>query len=144
MTGSLGGEVAAYRARMSRPTRSKRNRKVYAVTDAGLARLRELLLSPAHDDREFLVQVAFCRLLTSEERLTLFRRRRDELALRADARTDGSRDRYLRSVRERDTQTLAHDIAWLDRLIADELAPTDPHLDIDSEPDPAIPGGHHR
>jgi DNA-binding PadR family transcriptional regulator len=144
MTGSLGGEVAAYRARMTRPARSKRNRKVYAITDDGVARLRELLLTPAHDDREFLVQVAFCRLLTSEQRLALFRSRRDELARRATARTDGSRDRYLRSVRERDTQTLTHDIAWLDRLIADELHQTDHVHDIDSEPDPAIPGGHHR
>jgi DNA-binding PadR family transcriptional regulator len=133
MTGSLGGEVAAYRARMTLPTRSKRNRKVYAITPVGEARLGELLRAPAHDDREFLVQVAFCRFLPSADRLRLFQRRRDELAGRLPARLDSGRDRYLRSVRERDTQTVANDIAWLDRLIADE-----PRY----EHDPALPGGH--
>jgi DNA-binding PadR family transcriptional regulator len=120
MTGSLGGEVAAYRARSARPARSRRNRKVYAITAAGETRLRELLRTPAHDDREFLLQVAFCRQLTPAERLDLFRRRRDELETRLQARPVGGRDHYLRSVRERDSQSIAHDIAWLDRLIADE------------------------
>ena len=31
-------------------------------------------------------------------------------------------DHYLRSLREHDTQTIQHDIAWLDELIADERA----------------------
>jgi DNA-binding PadR family transcriptional regulator len=149
MTGSLGGEVAAYRARRALPARTKRNRKVYAVTETGEARLLELLNAPAHDEREFLVQVAFCRFLPPDARLTLFRRRREELATRAATGPEIGRDRYLRSVRERDTQTIANDIAWLDRLIDDELrgepghrgperggpAPTDEH-------DPALPGGH--
>jgi DNA-binding PadR family transcriptional regulator len=120
MTGSLGGEVAAYRARAARPARSRRNRKVYAITAAGESRLRELLRTPAHDDREFLLQVAFCRQLSPTERVELFRRRREELEARLEARPVGGRDHYLRSVRERDSQSLAHDIAWLDRLIADE------------------------
>jgi DNA-binding PadR family transcriptional regulator len=149
MTGSLGGEVAAYRARMSRPARSKRNRKVYAITEVGEARLRELLATPAPDEREFLVQVAFCRFLPSDQRLALFRGRRAELAARVPARTDAGRDRYLRSVRERDSQTIANDIAWLDRLIADEQ-PAEPRTHLDhpptpsAEPDPALPGGSHR
>ena len=135
MTGSLGGEVAAYRARAARPARSRRNRKVYAITASGESRLRELLRSPAHDDREFLLQVAFCRQLTPAERLELFRRRRDELEARLQARPVGGRDHYLRSVRERDSQSIAHDIAWLDRLIADEEPPP-----VDSEP-PTAPTG---
>jgi DNA-binding PadR family transcriptional regulator len=148
MTGSLGGEVAAYRARMTLPTRARRNRKVYEITPAGEARMLELLRVAAPDDHDFLVQVAFCRLLTTDERVELFRRRRDELARRAPARPDNGRDRYLRSVRERDSQTIANDIAWLDRLIVDELA-----IDNDGSadeagapapvaaPDPALPGG---
>lgn len=161
MTGSLGGEVAAYRARAARPTRSRRNRKVYAITAAGEARLRELLRTPASDDREFLLQVAFCRQLPPIERIELFRRRRDELSARLQARPDGGRDHYLRSVRERDSQSLAHDIAWLDRLIADEeaaisdteISSPSPSGDIESNDthdsdagsttahDPALPGG---
>jgi DNA-binding PadR family transcriptional regulator len=148
MTGSLGGEVAAYRARMTLTNRSRRNRKVYAITPAGEAHVLELLRAPASDDRDFLVQVAFCRLLDTSERIELFRRRRDELARRLPARTDGGRDRYLRSVRERDSQNIANDIAWLDRLIADELA-IDNNVSSDeadgpspaAAPDPALPGG---
>jgi DNA-binding PadR family transcriptional regulator len=147
MTGSLGGEVAAYRARMTRPARSRRNRKVYAITPAGEARLRELLRDAARDDSDFLVQVAFCRLLTTEERLTLFRRRRDDLTRRLSVLADAARDRYLRSVRERDSQAIANDIAWLERLIADELAMGSESPNPSSEPsaatapDPALPGG---
>jgi DNA-binding PadR family transcriptional regulator len=148
MTGSLGGEVAAYHARAARQTRTRRNRKVYAITAAGEARMLELLRVPAPEDRDFLVQVAFCRLLTTDERVELFRLRRDELARRPPARSDGGRDRYLRSVRERDSQAVANDIQWLDRLIDDELAvDTDTSSDAadasppTAAPDPALPGG---
>jgi DNA-binding PadR family transcriptional regulator len=148
MTGSLGGEVAAYRARMTLTTRSRRNRKVYAITPAGEARVLDLLRSPAPEDRDFLVQVAFCRLLSTDERVELFRRRRDELARRVPARADSGRDRYLRSVRERDSQAIANDIAWLDRLIADELAIDNDRSSDEADspsqaaaPDPALPGG---
>jgi DNA-binding PadR family transcriptional regulator len=148
MTGSLGGEVAAYRARKSLPARARRNRKVYAITPAGEARVLELLRVPAPEDRDFLVQVAFCRLLTTEERIELFGRRRDELIRRQPARPDSGRDRYLRSVRERDSQAIANDIAWLDRLIDDELAIDSERSDDEAvgpmpaaEPDPALPGG---
>jgi DNA-binding PadR family transcriptional regulator len=156
MTGSLGGEVAAYRARVSLPTRARRNRKVYAITPLGEARLRELLQVPAPDDREFLLQVAFCRILEPPARLELFRARRAELESRLSARVETGRDPYLRSVRERDTETIAHDIAWLDRLISDELSTgadqrdpdTRPQTDDDhgravssTTPDPALPGG---
>jgi DNA-binding PadR family transcriptional regulator len=135
MTGSLGGEVAAYRARVTSTIRSRRNRKVYGITELGRERLHDLLVTPRTDEREFLVQVAFCRFLAPDERLMLFRRRRDELAGRLPARADAGRDRYLRSIRERDAQTVANDIAWLERLIADEA------LDPDDRPDPAITGG---
>jgi DNA-binding PadR family transcriptional regulator len=148
MTGSLGGEVAAYRARKTLPTRARRNRKVYAITPTGEARVLELLRVPAPEDRDFLVQVAFCRLLTTAERIELFRRRRDELARRQPSRPDSGRDRYLRSVRERDSQAIANDIAWLDRLIDDELAIDNDRSDDEAveplpaaAPDPALPGG---
>jgi hypothetical protein len=102
---------------------------VYGITEGGRQRLRERLAEPdVSDDREFLVRVAFCHHLAPADRLALFRRRRDELAARAEARhargsgsgSDGRVTTYLRSLRERDTAALEADIAWLDRLIADE------------------------
>ncbi len=55
----------------------------------------------------------------------MFERRRAELLARARraaraTRSDGVLDRYRRMLRERDDESLSHDLAWLDRLIADE------------------------
>ena len=71
--------------------------------------------------------VAFCHNLPPAGRLDLFERRRAELLTRAgnSRRTDGGDGRvntYLRSLLERDTAALEADLAWLDRLIADERA----------------------
>lgn len=124
-SGSLAGELAAFRARRSIGPTGSRSKKVYGITDAGIAQLRQLLQQPATDDRTFAVQVAFCRHLDPAARLTLFQGRRTELARRLDG--DGGRavkplDRYLRSLRDRDSLSLTHDLAWLDELIAAEQA----------------------
>ena len=79
------------------------------------------------DDRTFPVRVAFCHNLPPAGRLELFERRRAELLTRTDQRrrhdgTDGRVNAYLRSLLERDTAALEADLAWLDRLIADERA----------------------
>ncbi len=63
MTGALSGELAAFRARLGRPVKSRRTKKVYGITDIGRQRLRELLLDDRTDDRTFTVQVAFCQSL---------------------------------------------------------------------------------
>jgi DNA-binding PadR family transcriptional regulator len=130
MSGSLVGELAAYRAQRRESTgggRGARGKKVYGITEGGRQRLRELLAAPdVSDDREFLVRVAFCHHLPAADRLALFQRRRAELAERAAARggrptsADGRVTTYLRSLRERDTAALEADIAWLDRLIVGE------------------------
>jgi DNA-binding PadR family transcriptional regulator len=137
MSGSLVGELAAFRAKLrhasaaapgSRANRGSRGKKVYGITDAGRQRLHELLVDPdVADDRSFALRVAFCRNLTSAERLELFERRRTELGRRRDqrrdpARSDGRVNTYLRSLVERDTAAIAADLAWLDRLIAEERA----------------------
>ena len=122
-SGSLAGELAAFRARRSLSPSSGRSKKVYGITDAGEAHLHQLLRQPAADDRTFAVQVAFCRHLDPAERLELFEVRRAELALRAVGdRPSKSLDRYLRSLRDRDSLSLSHDLAWLDELIAVERA----------------------
>ncbi|HZA78672.1 MAG TPA: PadR family transcriptional regulator [Acidimicrobiales bacterium] len=136
MSGSLVGELAAFRAKLrhtstapaSRAGRGSRGKKVYGITDGGRQRLHELLVDPdVADDRRFALRVAFCRNLTAAERLELFERRRTELIRRRDqrrnpARSDGRVNTYLRSLVERDTAAIAVDLAWLDRLIAEERA----------------------
>jgi DNA-binding PadR family transcriptional regulator len=138
MSGSLAGELAAFGAQRraagvtGRAGRGARGKKVYGITDAGRQRLVELLADPdVSDDKAFPLRVAFCRNLPPAGRIALFERRRAELARRAalqPADPVGRRvNTYLRSLRERDRAALAADIAWLDRLIADETAaPDDP------------------
>jgi DNA-binding PadR family transcriptional regulator len=127
LTGSLGGEVAAFLARR-RAVPGGRNKKVYGLTELGEERLRELLEDPAVDDRTFRLKVAFCRYLSPAQRIELFTRRRSRLIeqladSRGTRRRVGERlDAYLRSLRDHDTETAERDIAWLDRLIATEQA----------------------
>ena len=107
----------------------------------GRRRLHELLVDPdVADDRSFALRVAFCRNLSPAERLELFERRRAELARRRDqrrnpARADGRVNTYLRSLVERDTAAIAADLAWLDRLIAEERA-TGPAAAVGADTEP--------
>ncbi|WP_419924694.1 PadR family transcriptional regulator [Candidatus Poriferisocius sp.] len=108
-----------------RSTKSKsgRTRKVYHITEAGEFYLLELLQEDANNERRFRLQLAFCRFLPSDRRLALFELRRAHLvSLQAMARRDPvqSTDPYVRSLFQRDQERLVHDLAWLDRLIADE------------------------
>jgi DNA-binding PadR family transcriptional regulator len=139
LTGSLAGEAAAFlarsRTRTERPatSRGRRARKAYGLTGAGQQLLLDLMDDPATDDRAFPLKVAFCRYLPPSRRLELFERRRVALAGRLAGERSSRRpdrhatvadrlDHYLRSLREHDHQTIQHDIAWLDELIADERA----------------------
>jgi DNA-binding PadR family transcriptional regulator len=131
MTGSLSGELAAFRARTrrrSRTPRGARPRKVFGLTPAGEARLTELVAEPGEDDRTFAVKLALCRWCDPATRLALFERRRAALAERLAARrsatgTGGALDRYRRSLFEREAEVTERDIAWLDGLIAAEHDP---------------------
>ena len=145
MSGSLVGELAAFRAQRrasSGSGRGSRGKKVYGITDSGRRRLREMLADPdVSDDRDFPVRVALCHHLDPAERLALLQRRRAELLRRADhgsgspAASDGRVNTYLRSLRERDSAVLAADIAWLDRLIADESDTTTRSTESDTTTD---------
>lgn len=125
MSGSLTGELAAFKARVRRSSLVKgtgRAKKAYGITDVGRERLVELLSHPdVSDDREFTVRVAFARHLAGTARLELFERRRTELLGRRDdlrrRRATTGTDTYLGALRERDAENLANDLAWLDRLI---------------------------
>jgi DNA-binding PadR family transcriptional regulator len=128
MTGSLAGELAAFKARVRERSLAKgtgRGKKVYGITDHGRERLVELLSDPdVSDDRAFTLRVAFARHLEPAARLELFERRRTELLGRRDdlrRREAGRRsDAYLGALLERDADHLANDLAWLDRLIETE------------------------
>ena len=84
MTGSLGGEAAAFRAArlLGRSGRGRRGRKVYAITPVGEARLAELLQADDDDERTFTLKLAFARHLAAEARLALLERRRLQLTAR--------------------------------------------------------------
>jgi DNA-binding PadR family transcriptional regulator len=130
MTGSLAGELAAFRARSRREVgraRGRRGRKVYRITRDGAQRLRELLADPAGatgDDRDFALRVALCGLLPRSRRIELFERRLRELQRRLDESPrpipDHEPDPYRRALRERDAEALAADISWLERLLEHE------------------------
>lgn len=124
MTGSLGAEVA----RLARggiddsPGRSRRRRKVYALTPAGAQRLHELLVEPAEDDRTFSVQLAFASRCTPGERVAMLENRRHVLTTRIAEDATGFLDRYRRALHERDRLADAAEIEWLGRLIDAERA----------------------
>ena len=135
MSGSLAGELAAFKARVREAALVKgagRGKKVYGITERGHERLLELLTDPdVTDDRAFTLRVAFAPLLPDAARLELFERRRTELLARRDdvRRRQAAPGRtrahaYLGALLERDAETLAHDLAWLDRLIEAERTRT--------------------
>jgi DNA-binding PadR family transcriptional regulator len=125
MSGSLGAELAAYRARgRTRTGGGRRARKVYAITPAGRAALADLLDDETGDDRTFAVRVAFCRHLEPEARVALFRRRRDTVAERLVGRelAAGATDQYRLRSREFQDDRLRRELTWIDDLIAAESA----------------------
>jgi DNA-binding PadR family transcriptional regulator len=139
MSGSLAGELAAFKARVrerSPVPPTGRGKKVYGITNTGRGRLVELLSDPdVSDDRAFTLRVAFARHLAPTARLELFERRRTELLGRRDElRRRGRRgrvDAYLGALLERDADHLAQDLAWLDRLIETERTSTEQSTEED-------------
>ena len=128
LTGSLGGELAAFRARRA-ATRGARGKKVYGITERGEKLFEELLEAESasgDDDRAFNLKLAFCRYLPPDARLGLLERRRAHLVerlarARASIRAGRERmDAYTRSLIEHGTEATERDISWLDGLIATE------------------------
>ena len=130
MTGSLGGELAAFRARKAANPRP-RGKKVYGITDRGEALFEELLAAgsgSSDDERGFNLRLAFARYLPSDARIGMLERRRSYLLERL-ARTSGAIrtgldrfDAYTKSLIEHGNETTERDISWLDRMIAHERA----------------------
>jgi DNA-binding PadR family transcriptional regulator len=133
MTGSLGGELAVFRARKSagRAGRDSRGKKVYGITDRGETLFEELLATESQsseDDRVFNLRLAFARHLPPDARLGMLERRRGQLLerlvqLRARLRVGRERsDAYTCSLMEHDREAAEHDLTWIDRLIESERA----------------------
>jgi DNA-binding PadR family transcriptional regulator len=130
MTGSLGGELAVFRARKTN-SRGGRGKKVYGITPRGEDLFDELLAAESQsndDDRVFNLRLAFARYLPPDARLGMLERRRAHLLERLAhlrARLRGGRepaDGYTRSLMEHDQETAEHDLSWIERLIAIERA----------------------
>src|ERR1700733_13143115 len=83
-TGSMSGELTVLRARRHSPTRARRGRKVYRITDSGRQLFAELLAGggAADDARSFSLRLAFARHLAPQARLALLARRRAQLVQR--------------------------------------------------------------
>jgi DNA-binding PadR family transcriptional regulator len=128
-TGSLSGERAVLRSRRHSPTRTRRAKKVYRITDAGRQLFTELLTGggTVDDARSFGLRLAFARHLAPQARLALLERRRALLVQRLGesetARDD--LDVYARSVVQHTADGVARDISWLDTLIEAERAALD-------------------
>ncbi len=131
MSGSLAGELAAFRSRVreSGLTPGGRGKKVYGITDLGHQQLVDALTdADVSDDRTFALRVAFAGHLAPTERLGLFERRRASArslgaaSRRTQQRGRGPLDAYRRSLVEREAASIDSDITWLDGLIAHERA----------------------
>lgn len=141
MTGSLGGELAAFRARRTATARGGRTKKVYGITTRGEALFEELLApgGGGDDERSFTLRLSFARYLTPDARLRLLERRRallvERLAKAREAfRGSGERlDTYARSLVEHGAEATERDITWLESLItAERAASTDSTTNITS------------
>jgi DNA-binding PadR family transcriptional regulator len=122
--------LAVLRARRHTPSRARRGKKVYRITEAGRLLFTQLLAEGGSidDARSFSLRLAFARHLAPQARLALLERRRAVLVQRL-AEADSSNielDVYARSVVEHTAEGVTHDIIWLDRLIAAERAATGP------------------
>jgi DNA-binding PadR family transcriptional regulator len=143
LTGSLGGELATFRARKG-ATRGNRGKKVYGITERGETLFEELLATEhnsSEDDRVFNLRLAFARHLPPDARLGMLERRRAQLLerlIRLRARVKAGRDRadgYAHSLMEHDREAAEHDLSWIERLIATERAGGP---DISQPADPAV------
>ena len=123
------GQAAARAGPAGLERRESRRRKVYGITALGVTAFEALLTDSqggGEDERSFNLRLAFARYLPPEGRLGLLEQRRAvlgerlaQVAARARARRD---DRYMRILCERQQDSLARDVSWLDHLIQEERA----------------------
>jgi hypothetical protein len=144
MTGSLSGELAAFRARKA-ATRGSRGKKVYGITSRGEALFEELLAAESQsneDERTFNLRLAFARYLPPDARLGMLERRRLQMLERLvtiRSRVKAVRDGYARSLVEHDREAAEHDLSWIERLFESERSGRHPDVEpgLPDETEPA-------
>jgi DNA-binding PadR family transcriptional regulator len=108
---------------------SRRSRIAYAVTDAGMARLKdELASASAHswDDDAFDVRFSMFGKTDHATRLRILEGRRTRLAERLEEVTTSMRrqrdryDAYTEELQRHGLEQVEHEVAWLDQLIENE------------------------
>ncbi len=123
MTGSLGGEAAAFGS-IRRAIRGVRGKKVYSLTPNGWRRFLEFLADRETDERDFRIKVAFARHLDPAARLDLFQRQLIRLESHSSERKTspdgGTLDKYIDSIRHLESNLDRAEINWLTELIAHE------------------------
>jgi DNA-binding PadR family transcriptional regulator len=137
-TGSLKGDLAAARRGAGRaPKQSRRTRKAYRITPAGVARFEELLLADdphADEDKAFALKLAFCSELPAPARIELLERRHVVLLTRLNQsrRATATRnDRYNRSIVEHRLRSIQRDLEWVEELLEAERA-----TEVTDQPEP--------
>lgn len=125
MTGSLSAEARVFRVGRRRPATSRRSRKMYSITTAGLERLALLLNDEVSDDRVFSLKLAFLSQLRAEHRTDQFRRRRRFLEDRMDEaqrsfRAESDSDRFRKALLQHHVDAATFELGWLDELIQSE------------------------
>ncbi len=119
MTGSLAGELAAARGRLTNPG-GRRAKKVYGITDKGEQRLVELLLDPGGvaTAAGFGLRLSLFRYLSPAQRRAVIVARRSTLThLQAEADRLGPWvDRWSTARRAHEAAVIAEDLRWLDEL----------------------------
>jgi len=126
-------EKAAAVERIFPVTDVKRRKNIYRITDLGNEMFKQLLSeNSTMDDARFSMKLAFFRYLKSEDRVDLLERRRayltEKLAeLRSKLRTYRERiDAYTLQLMEHGVDTTAADIAWVEKLLAEEKSHSEP------------------
>ena len=123
MTGSLGGEAAAF-STIRRVVRGARGKKVYSITAVGWRQFLEFLANPETDEKDFRIKVAFARYLDPALRMGLFQRqaaRRNQQILEWKlAQSRISADLYIDSLHQLETRLAHAELVWLDERITHE------------------------
>ena len=140
-TGSLTGDLAAARRGNPRAAKqSRRTRKAYRITPAGITRFEELLLADdphTDDDKAFALKLAVCSDLPAPARIELLERRHVALLTRLNQsrRATATRnDRYSRSLVEHRTRSIQRDLEWVEELLEAERA-----IEVSDPEPPGLP-----
>jgi DNA-binding PadR family transcriptional regulator len=128
---------ATTRAAAALGGRGTRARKVYEITEHGEVIFEQMLEAAdgSDDPRGFLLRLGFARHLSPAARLRLLERRRLQLLDRVErarrllAQRRGQLDRYNLAILEHSLETAVADLAWVDRLLGEELGQPLPELE---------------